>query len=210
MNHRPLLQRLLRPARRDERGAGMVEMALVIPLMILLVMGIFEFGMAWRSSLTVSNALRSGARATANSGEDRLADYNGATAAVSAMANIDGAEITKLVIYKSETDDGEVPSACLGASAVVNGGITGVCNVYDAADLADLEESDFPGSPNCDSSALDWRWCPTLREGSQSAAGGADFVGVYMEVEQAFQTGLFGSGITIEDDTVMRLEPQAQ
>jgi len=205
-----------RHARRqhDERGAGLVEMALIFPLLVLLVFGIFEFGMAWKSSLTVSNALRSGARATANSGEDREADYNGVTAAVSAMANIDGAEVTKLVIYKSNTTNGDVPPACLTAGAAAAGGVSsgtltaGVrCNVYDATDLAGLDPSDFGGTTSCLTGSLDEVWCPTGREGGQSAVDGADYVGVYMEVDQAFQTGLFGDGITIEDGTVMRIEP---
>lgn len=197
--------------RRDERGAGMVEMTLVFPILVLLVLGIFEFGMAWRSSLTVSNALRSGARAAANSGEDRLADYNAVLAADSAMSNIDNAEVEKIVIYRSDTDDGSVPEACLSDSAADNGGVNsgGVsCNVYSAADIASLDVGDFPGSTTCDPGSLDARWCPTSREGSQSI--GADFVGVYMEVELAFQTGLFGDGLTVDDETVMRIEPEAK
>jgi Flp pilus assembly protein TadG len=191
----------------------MVEMALVFPILVLLVLGVFEFGMAWRSSLTVSNALRSSARTVSNSGEDRAADYNAVTAAVSAMANIDNAVITKLVIFKSNTVNGQVPATCLTASAATAGGVSsgtpasGVrCNVYDAGDLASILPTQY--GPSC-TSMKDSMWCPTTREASQSATGGADYVGVYIEVRQTFQTGLFGDGITIKDTTVMRLEPEA-
>ena len=51
---------LLRRRRQDnERGAALVEMALVTPLLVLLVFGILEFGLAFRDRLTVSNATSS-------------------------------------------------------------------------------------------------------------------------------------------------------
>lgn len=210
-----LLRSRIRRARTDERGAGMVEMALVFPILVMLVLGVFEFGMAWRSSLTVSNALRSAARSGANSGEDRMADHNVIAAAVSAMAKADGATITKLVIFKSNTANGAVPSQCLTASALAAGGVSsggaaaGVrCNVYDGADLATLEPSDFSGTPDCDDFAVDKVWCPTSRNAAQAA--GADYLGIYIEVRQDFQTGFFGSGITIKDTAIMRLEPEAR
>jgi hypothetical protein len=189
----------------------MVEMALVFPLLVLLVMGVFEFGMAWRSSLTVSNAMRSGARAAANSGVDRLADYNALVAMTSSMENIDNADITKIVIYRSADDDSAVPAACLTPSAAGAGGANSgdiACNVYEADDLASLDLSDFPGTDACEAGSLDAMWCPLGRENRQSV--GADYVGVYMEVDASFQTGLFGDGITIEDETVMRIEPEAR
>jgi hypothetical protein len=193
----------------------MVEMALVLPVIIMLVMGIFEFGMAWRGSLTVSNALRSGTRAAANGSESRLSDYNALVASTSAMAGIPNATITKIVIFKSNGSSGDVPEDCLTASAMAAGGVStgtlsaGVrCNVYGTDDLETFTLADFGGTTSCSTGAWDQVWCPTSREGSQAA--GADYLGVYMEVEQAFQTGLFGSGITITDETIMRLEPEAQ
>ncbi|OWY62580.1 hypothetical protein B7486_57660, partial [cyanobacterium TDX16] len=128
--------------------------------------------------------------------------------------NIDNAEITKIVVYRSNTDDGAVPDACLSDQAAANGGVTtddpsdgDLCNVYEADDLVGLDLADFPGTDFCDDGSLDLMWCPTSREGSQSV--GADFVGVYVEVDASFQTGLFGDGITIDDETVMRIEPEA-
>jgi Flp pilus assembly protein TadG len=192
--------------RRDERGAGMVEMALVFPILALLVLGIFEFGLAWRSSLSVSNALRSGVRTVANGGDDRLADYNGLLAIRTALDNIDGAEITEIVIFDASDEDADIPPACL------SGSVTNVCNHYSASEIAALASGQFStNGATCHSTALDSAWCPLDdRETSQSAAAGLDYVGIYIEVEQDFQTGLFGDGITIKDDATMRIEPQAQ
>ena len=41
---------------RDERGASLVEAAIVLPVVILIVFGIIEFALAFKDSLTVSSA----------------------------------------------------------------------------------------------------------------------------------------------------------
>ena len=56
-------RRASRPARARERGAVMVELALVLPLIFSLCVGTFEFGMAWRAGLAESTAVRSGVAA---------------------------------------------------------------------------------------------------------------------------------------------------
>jgi hypothetical protein len=48
--------------RRDDRGANLVEMALVLPLLLMLFMGIVDFGRAYYSYVTLTNAAREGAR----------------------------------------------------------------------------------------------------------------------------------------------------
>jgi Flp pilus assembly protein TadG len=48
--------------RRDERGAVIVEFALVVPLLLLLVFGILEFGYMMNRATLTSNASRDGAR----------------------------------------------------------------------------------------------------------------------------------------------------
>jgi len=195
--------------RRAERGAGLVELAMIVPFIILLTMGVLEFGLAWRASLSVSNSLRSATRATSNAGEDRLADYNGLTALESGMAGIGDATVTKVVIYEAPAS-GNVPASCLTATAQTNRGVDGLCNVYTGADMANAVASNFPGTTTCTTGSWDLRWCPpSQRESSPAAAGGADYVGIYVEVDLDFQTGLFGDGMTITDETIMRLEPKA-
>jgi Flp pilus assembly protein TadG len=202
---------LRRRRRAGERGAAMVEMALVLPVLILLVMGVLEFGLAWRASLTVSNALRSATRTAANTGEDRLADYNALTALNSAMAGIDNATILRVIIYEAPAN-GTVPASCLTAAATAARGVNNLCNVYTTADLAGLATTtNFGGTAvTCVATAWDDKWCPpTEREANPGATGGADYLGIYVEVDYDFSTGLFGDGITIEDRTIMRLEPKA-
>jgi Flp pilus assembly protein TadG len=51
--------------RRDGRGQGLVEFALVFPLIILIIFGIFDLGRAVYAYNTLANAARQGARVAA-------------------------------------------------------------------------------------------------------------------------------------------------
>jgi Flp pilus assembly protein TadG len=56
--------------RRGERGQGLVEFALVLPVLLLIMLGLFDFGRAIYAFNTVSNAAREGARvAIVNQGQ---------------------------------------------------------------------------------------------------------------------------------------------
>lgn len=48
-----------------DRGASAVEFALVLPILLLLVLGIIEFGRAYHLQTTLSNAARDGVRVMA-------------------------------------------------------------------------------------------------------------------------------------------------
>ena len=50
------------PRDRDQRGAVVVEFALVVPILLLLVFGIFEFGYMLNRDMIIGNASRDGAR----------------------------------------------------------------------------------------------------------------------------------------------------
>jgi Flp pilus assembly protein TadG len=55
----------MRKRLRDQRGASAVEFAFIVPLLIVLVLGIAEFGRAFQVQGTLSAAAREGVRAMA-------------------------------------------------------------------------------------------------------------------------------------------------
>lgn len=55
----------LHSIRRDSRGQALVEMALVLPIFILLVMGIIDFGRLFNAQISITHASREGARQAA-------------------------------------------------------------------------------------------------------------------------------------------------
>jgi Flp pilus assembly pilin Flp len=71
--------------RRDERGAAMVEFAMILPLLVLLTFGIIEFGVAFNASSSVSQASRAGGRTAAIFSTDPQLEFNAAQAAATAL-----------------------------------------------------------------------------------------------------------------------------
>lgn len=70
MRHRTSTPASNRPARRDERarrdrGAAAVELALLLPVLLMIVFGIIDFGRMLNAQITLTEAAREGARAEA-------------------------------------------------------------------------------------------------------------------------------------------------
>ena len=55
------MRRFLRRA-NDHRGQAIVEFALVLPLLLILLFGVIDFGRALQTYITINNASREGAR----------------------------------------------------------------------------------------------------------------------------------------------------
>lgn len=81
-----------------ERGAALLEVAMTLPLLLLVAVGIFEFGRAYQTWQILTNAAREGARIAVLPGiddqavEDRVQEYLAAgllTAADEADVTID-------------------------------------------------------------------------------------------------------------------------
>lgn len=70
---------------REERGQAMVEFAVILPIFVVLVFGIIQFGIVFNNYVTLTDATRAGARAGAVARND--ADPTGtATTAVNNSA----------------------------------------------------------------------------------------------------------------------------
>jgi Flp pilus assembly protein TadG len=59
------MKRVRRPLRRGEKGAAIVEFALVVPLLLLLLWGIVDIGRAFYTLNNLASAVREGARTAA-------------------------------------------------------------------------------------------------------------------------------------------------
>ncbi len=62
---------------RNRRGVSLVEMALVLPLLLLLSFGIIEYGWMFLKAEQISNAARSGARYAVTPGVNSVAQVTG-------------------------------------------------------------------------------------------------------------------------------------
>lgn len=71
--------------RRSERGATLVEFALIVPLLLLLVFGIIEFGLLFNADSNVNQAARAGGRTAAILSTDPQMGYRAAEAAANSL-----------------------------------------------------------------------------------------------------------------------------
>lgn len=176
-----------RPAAHTRaRGAVAVEAAIITPLLLLLVLGIVEFGLVFKDKLAMASAVRAGARTA--SAEPRNAAY--ATDAAAAVANastaLDRAGVTKMWVYRA--DSAGRPAGGFAASSCTD------CVVFrwDSASQSFVQtKSDWAGS-------------------AQNACPGDpahDSVGIYLQTEHAAVSGLFFDTMTLDEHAVMALEP---
>ncbi|MHC6221950.1 TadE/TadG family type IV pilus assembly protein [Arthrobacter sp. MMS24-S77] len=81
-------------ARASERGAVAVEFALLAPVLVLLLLGIMEFGRAYNAQVSLSNAAREGVRVMAISNDQTAAKTAAKNAAVSLNPQLADANFT--------------------------------------------------------------------------------------------------------------------
>lgn len=202
-----------REPRRDERGATMVELAFISVLLLTLIAGTFDYGFAWRAGLAANEAARAGARVGSGQSISRGADYyalGGLRASLQSSSQLDA--IQRVIVFKSSTANGRVPSSCLATSP------SGSCNVLTGAQLQALTVSSYdltvsadpkvkPTGTGClkSSAARFVGWCPNARTNVQ--ATGSDYYGVYVELRYVNKFPFLGSGTTVTRTAVMRLEP---
>jgi Flp pilus assembly protein TadG len=60
-----MVRQVRRGSANSDRGAAAVEFALLLPLLLLIVFGIIDFGRAINAQITITQAAREGARAMA-------------------------------------------------------------------------------------------------------------------------------------------------
>lgn len=104
----------VRKCRLGERGQSLVEMAVILPLLLALLVGILELGRAWNVKQVITNAARGGARIAAvqkaDDGsaqaaiEDRMTDAGvdpaAATITITNLSGLPGSTVTVTVSYE--------------------------------------------------------------------------------------------------------------
>lgn len=182
-----------REALRRSDGVVAIEFALILPVLLMLVFGIIEFGMLFRSELSVSQSARAGARTAA--ALPRTAGYQ--TSAANAVAaqlrnTLSTDEITYLSVYKADKATG-LPA---------DGGTYKTCTscyrfTWNAATKSWVAES-----------GASW---PATSQKACGAEATTDYLGVYVEARYNWVTAIFkpmfGNSMTVSERTIMRLEP---
>lgn len=184
---------------RAERGATMLEFALVLPFLLLMAFGTAEMGLAWVANNRVEGSSSTAARIGASSGSLAEADRNilvslRSSLPASALANLD-----RVVVFKPTDADGTVPSACI--KAVGDGSQVGVslqCNTYSGNTVRTVTDTTDLGS-------ADDYWAPSTRK--DTLAGPPDRIGIWVRTTHPAQTGTFWSSFTIIKSSIYRIQP---
>ncbi|MCC5951969.1 MAG: pilus assembly protein [Acidimicrobiia bacterium] len=203
-----------RRPRCDDRGAVLIEAALVLPVLALLMLGIIEFGMAFRQVNVIDRGSSSAARVGATLGNAPLTDYEILRSVNSTLNTTQRVEIERVIVYRSTTADGAVPPACLAINPSGFGafGVAGTCNVYSAEQVANESLVGFPrgaaANPSCAGGSWDANWCPIGRSKDRP---NPDVVGVFIEGRYDALTSLIpGTGeLMLSQRGVYMLEPPA-
>jgi Flp pilus assembly protein TadG len=112
----------------DEQGSSVVELAVVLPVLLMIVMGIFTFGVALNNSLMLTHAVSNGAQLLAISRGQTADPCATAVAAVSSAAPLLTQTITYTFVLNGTTYSGT--SCTAGAANLLQGTQASVSATY--------------------------------------------------------------------------------
>jgi Flp pilus assembly protein TadG len=174
--------------RSRERGAALVETAILIPVVLIITFGLIEFSSAYQSSSVASASARTAARTA--SAEALLTTYatDSALAAATALKTIPANEPVEMWIYRANS-----------AGYPESGGFTSCTTNC-------IKYAWIPATRKFDTANPSGGGWPST---SQNACNtnNWDSVGVYVKLNHKYLTRLFGASITLTDHAVFRLEP---
>lgn len=163
-----------------ERGASMVEFAIIAPLFFLVVFGGIEVGLMFRSYLALEDVTRTAGRVASIERNNVDAD----TAILASLENSTSllqGEVQSVVIFRARSLDAELPAGCDAGS------VPGVCNHYTVA------SSDFSTATSTGD-----LWPSTSRTED-------DNIGIHIEFDYRYATG-FLDELTLSSTTVQAIE----
>lgn len=172
----------------DERGTALIETALVLSLLLMIALGAFEYGMAMRDWLAVTQSTREGVRLAAVSGNYTDADCLILEATAGALQSLSGGNTREVWIYKSDDV----------------GTVTNQRQRYRPATASDTSQL-----LNCNNTSwvrLQNSWRSSLRD---NRGEDRDWIGVQVNFDYDWITGfLWWSGTASwTDNAVMHMEP---
>ncbi len=220
-------------SRLRERGAALVELAMVVLPLMTLVLGIIEVGGAWKDKSSAVQASRQGARVVTSSSVANpasgvfLADQQALLAVLAGLpngVNSGGAipVIRKVIIFDASITEAELAQCkALGESGVEihelprdnqDGlGVADNCNVYLAGNdpkKNSLDQTEIEDTSNFGGNGGDWDRKYDPDSDRVGTVANPIEIGVYVELFRPYITGLIpGEGMKVSGYTVMLVEP---
>lgn len=183
--------------RHEDKGATLVEVGIVMPILLLLAVGLSEVGFLMIDHITAANAARSGARTGAAAADSAGADDAILEVVEEDACNLRYGDLVKVTIYEADPVDGSMPDPI--TSDLVNTYVPSGPLQCDAIGHALV----------CAGPPFSCNWDPTTDR--DNVPPGFDAIGIEVEFSHTTVTGLFGifTG-TWADSAVMQLEPDTR
>jgi hypothetical protein len=193
---------------RSERGAVVVEAALVTPLLMALLLGIIEMALLMKDDVALTSAVRNGGRiASANAGAGPGGVGEGGDC-LSPCSPANAPMFAQMAANAIQTAGSALPKDSIQELWI-----------YDANDKG------YPGANGstamtCSTNCVKFKWVPskdqfryfsgTWISSTVNACANSpsiDALGVYMLARHDYVSGFFGKSINIEDHAVFTFEP---
>jgi len=213
---------------REQRGAAVVEAAIVLPAILLVLLGMLEMGLYFKDSFTVSESTKNAAHTGAQYAAVADADYY-ILQTVNHLASAIGGSVVEVVVYNADNPDplhqtnGNVSATCVASANGVDvpytdsGGIShptggiGSCNVYWAVN-GDLNRPESVFAAGTFTNAQHWAGASRFQNTTDIRANGQpgpDLIGVWVKATHAWMTGVIRtSPSTISSQAIFRIEPR--
>jgi len=179
----------------NERGAALVEMAVVMPLLILLVFGLVEFGLLFREKMTIASAATSSARTGATMGAREEADIRILQALEAGLYDqVDASVLISAQIFR--------------ANEITGAKDLGAVNTYVFTPAVPCKWAPCP-DPAVAGYSFGGSWVPTSRDTTlDPGGGGLDVLGVEILYHHTAATNLIpGVDRNLSERALVRLEP---
>ena len=200
-----MIRRHRRGDRTTERGQGLVEFAMLVPVFMLLLLGLLEFGFVFDHTMTVSYATREGARSGA-----AFAQGNASIPCANIDQNIIAAVQRVLTAPGSLVDRLNVASITIYKANPVTGDGTPAANASNVWTNDGAGNFQAPGT-GTNSNTVQWNACSRINGVSPDSLGVAIVYNYKFVTPLSAALGFFGppggAGLTIRDRTVMALNP---
>lgn len=175
---------------QTDRGAALVEFALLLPILLLVLISIFEIGAAFRNYLTVSYLAREGARMSAFLGTHINADCTMVTSLAGQMTGNDLGNLERIEIFRADAAGNQV--------------------------IGDTNTFTFTGTDhtNCAHWSKVITWPSTSRQTDVNTTTfnpPLDVIGVRLILTESWMTQFppYGGNYTVDENTIVRMEPEA-
>lgn len=159
-------------------------MALVLPIVAVVVLGIFEAGWYMQSTLTVGEIASEAGRSLAVHGAAPEGDHLVLADVSRVLAGNKSENVQRIIIFRADGPDDQPSAACRTGAVPLTS--SDECSVYLPADLA------LPAA------SLSCGWCPADRTAGER-------IGIMIAYEYKSITGLLGT-LIVEDTEVLQLE----